>query len=74
MKRKPRIGVLNCDDPERLSADDREEYISYWASRTPSERLGEMWRITTIKYGVSPDARMDKSHIEVIDVGNYAKK
>jgi hypothetical protein len=73
VKKKPDDAILKCDDPEQLSAENREEYLSYWASRTPGERLSEMWRITCIKYGVSPDARMDKSHFEVIDVAKYAK-
>lgn len=30
-----------------------------------------MWQLNTIKYGVKPTDRMDKTHFEVIDVSIY---
>ena len=65
--------ILKCDDPEQLSAQDREEYLRYWASRTPTERLNEIWRLNVIKYDLKPPYRMDKSHKEVVTRTKYEK-
>lgn len=65
------LPFLNCDDPEKLSPEDREKYITYWASRTPAERLCEMLRPNVIKYGLKPPYKMDKTRFEVIDMSKY---
>ncbi len=67
------VSFLHCDNPDGLSSKDREKYLCYWASRTPQERLRESWRITCLKYGISPDTRMDKTRFEVIDLSKYEK-
>ena len=56
-------------DPEELSAEERDEYQRFWASRTPNERLAEVYRLNRCKWGDEVFERgMDKSKIEVIDM------
>jgi hypothetical protein len=56
-------------DPEKLSADLREEYYRFWASRTPNERLAEAYRLNRCKWGDEVFERgIDKSKIEVEDI------
>jgi len=52
-------------DPDDLSPQQREEYLNYWASQTPGERLTQAWRLTAKKWGIPIDQRMDKTKISV---------
>jgi len=65
------LSFLNTDDPDSLSPENRERYIDYWFSRTPEERLKEVWRLNVAKYGIKPGDRMDKTKFEVINRSKY---
>ena len=55
-------------DPDTLAPEERERYLDFWASRTPGERLSEVYRLNRLKWGDEVfDRGMDKSRIEVID-------
>ena len=56
-------------DQDALSGEEREAYFDFWASRTPSERFAEIYRLNRLKWGDEVFERgMDKSKIEVIDM------
>lgn len=56
-------------DQDALSPEEREEYLKFWASRTPNERLAEVFRLNRIKWGDEVfDRGMDKSKLEVVDM------
>lgn len=56
-------------DQDALSPEEREAYLRFWASRSPSERLTEMYRLNRLKWGDEVfDRGMDKSKIEVVDM------
>ena len=53
---------------DALSPEEREEYFKFWASRTPNERLAEVYRLNRCKWGDEVFERgMDKSRIEIVD-------
>lgn len=47
-------------DPEALSSEGREAYLSYWASRIPAERLREIQRLRVARYGEAANGPMVK--------------
>ncbi len=60
---------MHVSDPDALPQEERERYLDYWARRTPSERLSEIYRLNLIKWGDEVfENGMDKSKIEVVDM------
>ena len=66
------LSFLNVADPDLLSKEDREKYNDYWWSKTPGERLGEMFRIQSAKWGDAMDKPMERV-IEIADRNQYSK-
>jgi len=65
---------LHVSDPDELSPEERDEYLWYWAKRTPIERWNEINRLNRAKWGDEVfDRGMDKTNFEVIDVSKYRK-
>jgi len=56
-------------DPDLLSFEERDAYLSFWARRTPGERLSEVNRLNRAKWGDEVfDRGMDKTRMEVVDM------
>lgn len=56
-------------DQDALSPAEREAYFDFWASRTPSERLCEVFRLDKLKRGEEVFKRgIDKTKLEVVNM------
>ena len=71
MSEESNLSFLSCSDPDVLSEEDREAYLTYWASRTVEERFCEMFRLNVVKWDLKPPYRMDKTRIRVVDMSKY---
>ncbi|MFN0278033.1 MAG: hypothetical protein ACKVRN_05450 [Pyrinomonadaceae bacterium] len=56
-------------DQDALSPDEREAYFDFWASRTMSERLREVFRLNKLKWGEEVFKRgIDKTKLKVVNM------